>query len=74
MLSKNILSLDEAVGYLGVSRSFLYKLTSKGVITHSKPNGKLIYFKRENLDKWMLQNEIKSVDDQLREVVGNGKK
>ena len=41
---KKVLNLDEACDYTGMSRSYLYKLTSNGAIPHSKPGGKLIYF------------------------------
>ena len=74
MLQKNILSFNEATGYLNVKKSTLYKLTHNREITYYKPNGKLIYFKKEDLDNWMLKREFLSIEDQLREVVGNGKK
>lgn len=54
--SKKVLSFDEACDYTGISRSYLYKLTSKGEITFSKPNGKIIFFSKEDLDKWLLRN------------------
>ena len=41
--NKKVLTFDEACDYTGLSRSYLYKLTSSGVIPHSKPNGKIIY-------------------------------
>lgn len=57
---KEILSFREAVVYLDVSDSLLYKLTSNRVITYSKPNGGKLYFKKADLDDWMSQNELKS--------------
>lgn len=54
--NKSVLTLEEASIYTGISKSWLYKLTSTGVIPHSKPNGKLIYFDRSELENWMLQN------------------
>ncbi|REC61450.1 DNA-binding protein [Chryseobacterium pennae] len=59
---KKILSFKEALEYLDVSPSLLYKLTSQRTITYFKPNGGKIYFKKTDLDHWMLQNESKSVD------------
>ena len=53
---KDILSLKEATSYLDVSASFLYKLTSDEKVTFFKPNGKLIYFRKSDLDNWLLQN------------------
>ncbi len=60
-LGKQILSFNEAIQYLDVSKSFLYKLTSQNLISYSKPSGKLIYFKKSDLDNWMLQNTATSV-------------
>ncbi len=57
---KEILSFREALVYLDVSESFLYKLTSKRAIEFAKPNGGKIYFKKKDLDNWMLQNVTKS--------------
>ena len=42
--SKNVLSFDEASKFLSLSKSYLYKLTSAGLIPHYKPQGKMIYF------------------------------
>ena len=58
---KEIMSFNEAVSYLDVSKSFLYKLTSTNKISFSKPNNKLIYFQRVDLDNWMLQNRNESI-------------
>ena len=58
--NKNVLTLDEAVEYTGISRSYMYKLTAKGEVPFSRPRGKLIYFSREKLDEWLLANEQKS--------------
>lgn len=57
---KTYLTFQEALAYLNVSKSFLYKLTSGNSITFLKPRGKLIYFRRSDLEDWISQNEIKS--------------
>ena len=49
-------SVPRAAEYLGISKSFLYKLTYSNKITHSKPSGKLIYFQKSDLDKWAFGN------------------
>ena len=56
---KEVLSFEEARIYMGVSHSYLYKLTASGDIPHSKPKGKLIYFERTKLNVWLLRNPIK---------------
>ncbi len=45
--NKKVLALEKTCDYTSISRSYLYKLTSTGMIPHSKPSGKLIYFERE---------------------------
>lgn len=61
--SKKMLNMDEAAWYLGLKKSTLYKYCCTGKISHFKPNGKLTYFKVEDLDAWMTQNHKLSVKD-----------
>lgn len=56
LVRKSILNFSETCQYLELSQSHLYKLTSTGAVPHYKPNGKKIYFKREELDEWLLRN------------------
>ncbi len=61
MLSgKTVLTFDDVVCYTGFSKSYLYKLTSGGIIPHSKPNGKNIYFDKMSIDIWLLSNRVKT--------------
>lgn len=57
LLQKPVLNFQEASQYLEVSPSHLYKLTSKRTIPHFCPNGKKLYFKRLELDEWLLRNK-----------------
>jgi excisionase family DNA binding protein len=59
-LVKNILSFDEASEFLNLSKSYLYKLTSSGQIPHYKPQGKMLYFEKSELENWLRQNPIKT--------------
>jgi excisionase family DNA binding protein len=59
-MNKNILSFDEASMFLNLSKSYLYKLTSGGLIPHFKPQGKMIYFERSFLEQWLRQNPVKT--------------
>ena len=54
--SKVVLTFDEAATYTGLSKSYLYKLTSTGGVPCYKPNGKVLYFNKTELDSWMMQN------------------
>ena len=70
--AKKVLTFDEACDYTGISRSYLYKLTAAGKIPNSKPNGKLIYFDIDRLNKWLLRNDRKSTyetNDQAVEYI-----
>lgn len=58
--SKRILTMDEAVWYTGLERGTLRNMTSSKAIKHFKPTAKLVYFLREDLDAWMLQNPVKT--------------
>ena len=49
-IQKNVLSFDEASKFLNLSKSYLYKLTSGGQIPHYKPQGKILYFDKEELE------------------------
>ena len=62
-MQKKVLNFNEACTYLELSQSHLYKLTSTGAVPHYKPNGKKIYFQREELDNWLLRNRMNSRDE-----------
>ena len=68
MLQKEVLNFNEAAVYLEVSHSHLYKLTSTGTIPAYKPNGKKLYFNRQELNKWLLTNRQTSLSDIEEEV------
>jgi excisionase family DNA binding protein len=53
---KTVLNFDEVAAYTGLSKSYLYKLTSSGGIPCFKPQGKHIYFSKPEIDQWLLQN------------------
>ena len=53
---KAVLNFNEVAAYTGLSKSYLYKLTCSGGIPCYKPQGKHIYFSRQEIDNWLLQN------------------
>jgi excisionase family DNA binding protein len=61
--SKEVLNLDEVSSYTGLSKSYLYKLTSTGVIPHFKPIGKLVFFNRKEIDIFLQKNRVSSNDE-----------
>lgn len=60
--SKNVLTFNEASKFIGISKSYLYKLTSAGLIPHYKPSGKMIFFEKSALERWMRQNPISTIE------------
>jgi len=60
MLQKDVLTFKEACLYIEVSQSHMYKLTSSKSIPHFCPQGKRLYFKRTELDFWLLRNRSES--------------
>lgn len=63
LLQKTVLNFNEACKYLDVSPSHLYKLTSTKHIPHFCPQGKKLYFKREELDNWLQRNRKSAADE-----------
>jgi excisionase family DNA binding protein len=56
--TKEVLTSDETAMYMGVSKSYLYKLTMRGEIPHYKPMGKICYFNRVEVEQWLQQNRV----------------
>lgn len=62
--SKNIYNADEACLFLGVKKSYLYELVRNKKIHYFKSaGGKLSYFRRADLEKWMLSIEFSTHDE-----------
>ncbi len=68
MTKKNFLTTGQACEYLKISKSSLYKMTSKKKIPFTKPNGGKMYFLKEDLDNWMLSNKSKSTEELENEM------
>lgn len=56
--TKEVLTSEEAARYMGISRSYLYKLTMNQQIPHYKPMGKMCYFNRVEVEKWLQTNRV----------------
>lgn len=65
--AKDVLTLEEAAIFLGISKSSLYKMTHKHELPFYRPNGKLIYFEKSELVKWMRQNRSMS-EEEIKET------
>jgi excisionase family DNA binding protein len=70
LLQKSVLNFNEACKYVDVSPSHLYKLTSTKQIPHFCPQGKKLYFKREELDNWLQRNR-QSASDEIEQIASD---
>ena len=70
LTQKVVLKLDEVILLTGLSKSYLYKLTSTGGIPCYKPQGKHIYFKKTEVEDWLLQNR-KATIIEIDEMANN---
>ena len=66
--TKEVLNFNEACKYLELSHSHMYKLTSASGIPHYKPSGKKVYFKRSELNEWLLRNRSHTKDEIERDA------
>jgi len=69
---KTVLNFEEVAAYTGLSKSYLYKLTCSGGIPCYKPQGKHIYFNKQEIDQWLMQNRkatTKEIDNQAATFV-----
>jgi excisionase family DNA binding protein len=63
IFNKEVLSSQEAAKYMGISLSTLYKLTMTAKVPHSKPGGKMCYFNRVELERWLQSNRVATADE-----------
>ena len=60
---KPVMDIEEFCSYSGTSRRYAYRLTSENRVPHYKPNGKKIFFKREEVDQWLTQGRVSTADE-----------
>lgn len=61
--SKKAITIEELSEKYGLSKSTIYKLTSTGRIPFYKPTGKKIYFDSNEIEKWLLSNRNKTIEE-----------
>ncbi|MCU7548168.1 helix-turn-helix domain-containing protein [Chitinophagaceae bacterium LB-8] len=65
---KEVMTFSEACLYCNFPNAHMYRLVSQGGIPHYKPNGKMIFFRRTELDTWLLRKR-NFTKDELKQVV-----
>lgn len=71
---KQILNVDDLINYTGYTRSTIYKLVHKNIISYYKPNGKTLFFNKKEIDHWLLQNRNKSdseIEKEAQDYINN---
>ena len=63
LLHKEVINFNDACKYLDISASHLYKLTSPKQIPHFCPQGKKLYFRRQEIDEWLMRNRQETTED-----------
>ncbi len=64
---KEFLTIDEAADFLSLKKSTIYSYTHKKIIKHYKPTGRKLYFKLQDLEKFILENQILTQGEILHE-------
>lgn len=65
---ENFISLKGLSDQLGLSKSYIYKLSSSNVLPKYCPTGKLIFFKKSEVEAWLESNRIASQSEIESEV------
>lgn len=67
---KDILNIEEVAQLTGLSKSTVYKLTSKHEIPYYKPAGrKHLHFRHDEIMAWMLRGRIKTNEELEQEAI-----
>ena len=67
-MNKETLNMKELAMYTGLSKQTLYKLTSKRKIPFYSPNGKVLYFDKKEIDKWLKTNRTPTEDEMSQQA------
>lgn len=61
--AKSVWTVAEFAAYSGYTVESVYQLTSQGKIPHHKPNGKFVFFDKQEVLAWLLRNPVPVEDD-----------
>lgn len=60
---KEILRVDDVAELTGSTRNGIYKLVFNRRIPYYKPTGGRLYFKRSEVEAWLLGNRVAPIDE-----------
>ena len=58
LAAKTVLTIDDVHLLTGISKSTIYRLTCEKKIPYYKPNSKLLFFDRAEIEAWAKQNRV----------------
>lgn len=58
LAAKKVLNVDDVVTLTGMTKAYIYTLTSKRELPFYKPNGRLIFFNRDEIEAWMMRGKV----------------
>ena len=58
--SKKVLNYDDLAEYTGYSRGTLMNLVGQGEIPCYKPTRRKVFFKKSEIEEWLLRNRVSS--------------
>lgn len=76
--SSPVMDARECARYVGVSLGSLYRMTSERKIPHYKMGENRLLFNREEIDRWMMRERVRTRDELRTEAavrtLGTGRK
>ena len=61
--AKKVLTVADVAALYGYSKSYVYKMACEGKIPYYKPDGKGIFFNRDELDRYFLTNRFNAIGE-----------
>lgn len=74
-LTGKILTANQAAEFMGITKSYLYKLTHSRAISFFKPNGKMVYFSEGDLIQYLTNIRVitqRDIEQQATDYIVTG--
>lgn len=66
--TKEVLTIEDCAILTGFSKSHIYRMTSQRTIPFYKPMGGAIFFKKTEIENWLLQNRQSTNEEVNRQA------
>lgn len=63
MGAKDVLNIEDVAAYTGFTKGYIYRVISRGDLPHYKGGGKCVFFRREDVNAWLLSKRVSSKDE-----------